>query len=85
MNTIIMEVVKGRTTFVKRGSILTEFKFCSNCGQRNRVAARFCKECGTSFRDSVVHKVTPQKKICSSCKTVNDHDAEFCKKCAALL
>ncbi|MCH8345892.1 MAG: protein kinase, partial [Chloroflexi bacterium] len=49
---------------------------CPSCGHENPDGAKFCSECGTSFR---------QDPTCPSCRSSNAPGAKFCNECGQTL
>ncbi len=47
-----------------------DYKYCSNCGSKLKIGARFCTQCGTA-----------QERICSNCKQCVEMNARFCSNC----
>jgi class 3 adenylate cyclase len=47
---------------------------CPNCGNENRIGAKFCSECAT-----------PLASGCPNCGTINPPTAKFCSECATPL
>ena len=51
-------------------------KFCTKCGHKNRVNAKFCSECGANLKED---------GGCPKCGNKNKPDAKFCSECGAKL
>lgn len=51
-------------------NINKDYKYCSNCGSKLKIGARFCTQCGTA-----------QERICSNCKQCVEMNARFCSNC----
>jgi len=74
-------LVTGKITGEKA---LKDFKtalFCDNCGEKNRVKAKFCGKCGNKM--VFLEKPSGEKNIisCDNCGQENIHTGIFCKKC----
>ena len=55
------------------GGLAEPQKNCSNCGHKNPIEFRFCKNCGTEFKQS--------ENQCPNCGHINEPKFRFCVSC----
>ncbi len=60
-----------------------EVDVCNNCGNENRIIAKFCDKCGFSLIDAEYLRKEPY--ICKRCGNENRVDAKFCDNCGVSL
>jgi RNA polymerase subunit RPABC4/transcription elongation factor Spt4 len=57
---------------------MKDYKFCTNCGNKSRLTANVCSNCGTRFRNVVIKS---KLELCPQCASVHRADAKFCRVC----
>lgn len=59
--------------------MLEETKICTNCKKRAFLSAKFCGECGESFK--MQYEIYENMKFCKECKGINPESYSFCRYC----
>ncbi|MGC9467548.1 MAG: zinc-ribbon domain-containing protein [Anaerolineae bacterium] len=58
---------------------------CPNCGQENRVGARFCGRCGQPLSTKPPLELTEAASRCPVCNSILKPDARFCPQCGTAI
>lgn len=59
---------------------MAEFVFCVECGNKNKISAKFCSNCGSSLI-----LLQSEKLRCNKCGYENDNHINYCASCGSKL
>lgn len=57
---------------------MKDYKFCTKCGNKSRLTANVCSNCGSRFRKVLIKA---QSELCPQCSSIHPTDAKFCRIC----